>query len=70
MTGCGFDELQENDKSRDDTRELFVYKIKDENTFVSYEKRSQYQVVKLHVDINIVENGFLDITAFKKWRRI
>ena len=46
----------------------FVYKIKDENTFVSYEKRSQYQVVKLHVDINIVENGFLDIAAFKKWR--
>ena len=47
----------------------FVYKIKDENTFVSFDKRSQYQVVKLHVDINIVENGFLDVAAFKKWRK-
>ncbi|PLX02116.1 MAG: leucine--tRNA ligase, partial [Marinilabiliales bacterium] len=45
-----------------------VFRIRDTNTFVSAEKVKDYDVVPLHVDINLVENDVLDIEAFKKWR--
>ena len=50
-------------------RSNFVYRIKDSNTFVSFEKRKDYQTSRLHVDINLVENDVLDVTAFKQWRK-
>ena len=46
----------------------FVYRIKDTNTFVSFDKRKNYQTTRLHVDINFVENDILDIDSFKNWR--
>ena len=46
----------------------FVYRIKDTNTFVSFEKRKDYKTTRLHVDINFVDNDILDIEAFKNWR--
>ena len=49
-------------------RSNFVYRVKDSNTFVSFDKRKEYQTSRLHVDINLVENDLLDIVAFKKWR--
>ena len=49
-------------------RSNFVYRIKDTNTFVTKSLKDKYQTSKLHVDINLVENDYLDIEAFKKWR--
>ncbi len=45
-----------------------VYKLKDEHKFVSAGLKDQYDVIELHVDVNIVHNDKLDIEAFKKWR--
>ncbi len=49
-------------------RSNFVYRIKDTNTFVSYNLRDQYDVTPIHVDVNIVNNDILDIDAFRNWR--
>lgn len=49
-------------------RSNFVYRIKDTNTFVSYNLRKEYDVTPIHVDVNIVSNDILDTEAFKKWR--
>ncbi|MEE2953834.1 MAG: leucine--tRNA ligase [Bacteroidota bacterium] len=49
-------------------RSNFVYKLKESNTFVSFDKKDKYETIRLHVDINLVENDFLNIEKFKKWR--
>ena len=49
-------------------RSSFVYRIKDTNTFVSFDKRKEHKTTRLHVDINFVDNDVLDIEAFKNWR--
>lgn len=49
-------------------RSNFVYRVKDTNTFVSYNLKDQYEVSPIHVDINIVHNDVLDTEAFRKWR--
>ena len=49
-------------------RSNFVYRIKDTNTFVSYNLKKKYDTTPIHVDVNIVSNDILDIEAFKKWR--
>ncbi|MDR0657468.1 MAG: leucine--tRNA ligase [Mediterranea sp.] len=49
-------------------RSNFVYRIKNTNTFVSLNKKGQYDVTPLHVDVNIVSNDILNIDAFKAWR--
>ena len=49
-------------------RSNFVYRIKNTNKFVTYEKRKEYNVLKTHVDINIVDNDILNIEKFKSWR--
>ena len=49
-------------------RSNFVYRIKDTNTFVSYNLRDQYEVTPIHVDVNIVSNDILNLEAFKQWR--
>ncbi len=49
-------------------RSNFVYRLKDSNTYVSYNLRNEYDVTEIHVDVNIVHNDILDIEAFKKWR--
>ena len=49
-------------------RSSFVYKIFNENTFVSYDMRNQYKTTRMNVDISMVENDILDIEKFKKWR--
>ncbi|REJ82949.1 MAG: leucine--tRNA ligase [Bacteroidetes bacterium] len=49
-------------------RSNFVYRLKDSNTFVSYNLRGQHETIALHVDVNIVENDELDIEAFRNWR--
>lgn len=49
-------------------RSNFVYRIKDTNTFVSYNLKKDYDVTPIHVDVNIVSNDILDIERFKNWR--
>jgi leucyl-tRNA synthetase len=48
-------------------RSNFAYRIKDTNTFVSYNLKDQYDVTPIHVDVNIVSNDILDIEKFKNW---
>ncbi|HOI26000.1 MAG TPA: leucine--tRNA ligase [Paludibacteraceae bacterium] len=48
-------------------RSNFVYRIKDSNTFVSYNLKDKYEVTPIHVDVNIVSNDILDIEKFKNW---
>ncbi len=49
-------------------RSNLVYRIKDTNTFVSYNLRNNYDVTPIHVDVNIVSNDILDVDAFRVWR--
>ena len=49
-------------------RSNFVYRIKDTNTFVSYNLRKNYETTEIHVDVNIVSNDILDIEKFRNWR--
>lgn len=49
-------------------RSSFVYRIKDTNKFVSFEKHKEYETSRLHADISMVDNDVLDIEAFKAWR--
>jgi len=49
-------------------RSSFVYRIKNTNTFVSFDKRKEHKATPLHVDINFVDNDVLDVEAFKNWR--
>ena len=49
-------------------RSNFVYRVKDTNTFVSLDKKDEYDVTPIHVDVNIVSADVLDVEAFKQWR--
>jgi len=48
-------------------RSNFVYRIKDTNTFVSYNLKDKYEYTQIHVDVNIVSNDMLDLERFKIW---
>ena len=50
-------------------RSNFVYRVKEENKYVSKGLKSEYETSKIHVDISIVQNDILDIEAFKKSRK-
>jgi leucyl-tRNA synthetase len=51
-------------------RSNFIYRLKESEkpTFVSFGLKDKYEVNKLHVDVNIVENDVLDIEQFKTSR--
>ena len=49
-------------------RSNFVYRIKDTNTFVSYNLKKDFDVTPIHVDVNIVSNDILDLDKFRAWR--
>lgn len=49
-------------------RSNFVYRIKDTNTFVSYNLKKDYDTTPIHVDVNIVSNDVLDLDKFRAWR--
>jgi leucyl-tRNA synthetase len=49
-------------------RSNFVYRVKNTNTFVSYNLKNQYDTTEIHVDVNIVSNDVLDLEKFKNWR--
>ena len=50
-------------------RSNFVYRIQDSNTFVTKSKKDEYETTKIHVDIFLVDNDFLNINQFKNWRK-
>jgi len=50
-------------------RSNFVYRIIDSNKFVTYEKKSKYSTMAIHVDINLVDNDILNIEKFRAWRK-
>ena len=49
-------------------RSNFVYRIKDTNTFVTLNKKDEYDVTPIHVDVNMVSADVLDIEKFRAWR--
>ena len=48
-------------------RSNFVYRIKDTNTFVSFNLKDKYEYTQIHVDVNMVSNDILDIKRFRAW---
>lgn len=46
----------------------FVYRIRGENKYVSYNLKNNYPTDPIHVDISLVDNGVLDIDALRNWR--
>jgi len=49
-------------------RSNFVYRIKGQNTFVSFNMKHEYETTPIRVDINIVKDDILDVEAFKEFR--
>jgi leucyl-tRNA synthetase len=49
-------------------RSNIVYRVRNSNTFVSYNLKKDYEITEMHVDINLVENDMLNLDAFKAWR--
>ena len=49
-------------------RSSFVYKVKDENKFVSFGLRKEFKTQRFHADISNVVNDELNVEEFKKWR--
>ena len=43
----------------------FVYRLKNENKYVSYNLKNKYETTPIHVDVNIVKKGELDTEKFK-----
>ena len=50
-------------------RSNFVYRIQNTNTFVTKSQKDEHETTKIHVDINLVDNDFLNINQFKNWRQ-
>jgi leucyl-tRNA synthetase len=48
-------------------RSSFVYRDKESNNFVSFDKRKEHKTSRLNVDISLVENDKLNIAKFKNW---
>ena len=48
-------------------RSNFVFRVQGTNCFVSYNLKEGYDVMPIHVDVNIVHNDVLDIEAFRNW---
>ena len=48
-------------------RSSFVYRIQQSNEFVTFNKKNDYNVTPIHVDISLVDNDKLDLEGFKNW---
>jgi leucyl-tRNA synthetase/very-short-patch-repair endonuclease len=48
-------------------RSNHVYRIMGTNTFVTSERKDEFETQQLYVDIHIVDNDVLDTDAFRKW---
>jgi leucyl-tRNA synthetase len=70
MGYVGFDEPYKRllNQGKIQGRSSLIYKVKNENTFVSKGLASQYETVEMHVDITLVNSDVLDIEAYRRWR--
>ena len=50
-------------------RSNFVYRKKDSNIFITFDKIKDYETTRLHVDIDLVKDDILNIKEFKNWRK-
>lgn len=51
-------------------KSCFVYRIKGENKYVSYNLKNDYEVDPIHIDISLVDaNNIVDIEGLRKWRK-
>jgi leucyl-tRNA synthetase len=48
-------------------RSNLVYRVKNTKSFVSNDRKKEYETTEIHVDVNLVNNDILDIEAFKEW---
>jgi leucyl-tRNA synthetase len=48
-------------------RSNFVFRVKSSNTYVSLNLKDRYEVIPIHVDVNMVHYDILDIEAFRRW---
>jgi leucyl-tRNA synthetase len=48
-------------------RSNLVYRVKNTKSFVSNDRKQEYETTEIHVDVNLVNNDILDIEAFKEW---
>lgn len=46
----------------------WIYRIKNSDTFVSFNLKSGYDVTPIYIPITFVQNGYLNIEALKLWR--
>lgn len=49
-------------------RSSLVYREQGTNRFISCGLADRYDVIPMHVDLNLVESDILDIEAFRRWR--
>ncbi len=47
----------------------FVYRVKGEHKFVSYNLRKNYDTIPMHVDVHLIRDNVLDVEAFRQWRK-
>lgn len=51
-------------------KSCFVYRIKGENKYVSYNLKNDYEVDPIHIDISLVDvNNVVDIEGLRNWRK-
>jgi leucyl-tRNA synthetase len=48
-------------------RSSFVYRVKDSQQFVTFEKKHLYETQALYADISLIDNDVLDVEGFKNW---
>jgi len=48
-------------------RSNLVYRVKNTKSFVSNDRKQDYETTEIHVDVNLVNNDILDIEVFKEW---
>lgn len=49
-------------------RSSLAYRLKDRNTFVSADRRKEFDCSPLHINVAFVQNDILDIEALRGWR--
>jgi leucyl-tRNA synthetase len=49
-------------------RSSLVYRVKGTSTFISAGLKKDYEVMEMHVDVNLVDNDILDTEGFRAWR--
>lgn len=47
---------------------MLIYRVNEENKFVSFGLKDKYQTTPIHIDINLVSNNIVNLEGLKKWR--